>query len=256
MRLPLLALTAMSALLSSCTDFDVPKTEAAPVTPQKSTVTRSTSQGEAALRRVARRVEPVAERMCRQERKPKRAIECDFLILVDKRAAKGPNAYQTLDKKSGRPIIAFNVPMLRTIKNDDEIAFILGHEAGHQIGAHINKTRTSATLGAVLLGTVIQAAGGNAAAVENAQQIGGTFGARAYSKDFELEADVLGTYIAEAAGYNPIRGAKSFARFGGGSNSFLSTHPPSGNRIATVNAAAADIKRQRAAGKTPRPPRN
>jgi len=91
--------------------------------------------------------------------------------------------------------------------------------------------------------------------VKDAQKIGSAFAARAYSKEYELEADVLGAYIAEAAGYDPVRGARSFARFGGGSNSFLSTHPPSGNRIATVNKAAADIKRQRAQGKTPRPPR-
>lgn len=254
MRLSLFALSITAGLVS-CTDFDVPETKPTPVAAEKSTITRSTSQGEAALRRVQRKVEPVAERMCREERKPARSIECDFLIIVDRSAAKVPNAYQTLDKKSGRPIIAFNVPMLRTIKNDDEIAFILGHEAGHQIGAHIAKTRTTATAGAILLGTIIQAAGGNAAAVKDAQKIGGSFAARAYSKEFELEADVLGAYVSEAAGYDPVRGARSFARFGGGSNSFLSTHPASGNRIATVNAAAEQIKRQRAQGLTPRPPR-
>ncbi len=248
----LLPILIAAFALSSCTNFDVPKTEAADVSPQKSTITRTQAQGEAALFRVARKVEPVAERMCREERKPQRAIECDFKIIVDRNPSRGPNAYQTLDRKTGRPIIAFNVPMLRTIRNDDEIAFILGHEAGHQIGAHIAKTQSSATLGAVLLGSVIQAAGGNSAAIDQAQRVGGAFGARAYSKNYELEADLVGTYIAEAAGYNPIRGAKSFARFGGGSNSFLSTHPPSGNRIATVNAAAADIARQRAAGQTPR----
>jgi len=250
MRLYPILLSA--AILSACTNYEVPQTEVATVTPQKSTITRTQSQGEAALRRVARKVEPVAEQMCRQERKPKRAIECNFLITVDRKAAKAPNAYQTLDRKTGQPIIAFNVPMLRTIRNDDEIAFILGHEAGHQIGAHIAKTRSSATLGAVLLGSVIQAAGGNSAAIDQAQRVGGAFGARAYSKNYELEADLIGAYVAEAAGYDPVRGARSFSRFGGGSGGFLSTHPPSGNRIATVNAAAADIARQRAAGQTPR----
>lgn len=241
-----------AGLLSACTEVELPNAPPVAVQKQESSVLRSQAQGTAILKRVSRRVEPVAERICREERRPTRAIECNFRIVVDTGPAKAPNAYQTLDRKTGQPVIAFNVPMLRTARNDDEIAFIMGHEAGHQIGAHIAKSQTSAGLASVILGGLIAASGGSAAAIDSAQKFGGAVGSRIYSKNYELEADVIGAYVADAAGYDPARGAQSFARFSGGSNALLSTHPPSASRIATVMATVEDIKRQRALGQTPK----
>lgn len=72
-------------------------------------------------------------------------------------------------------------------------------------------------------------------------QLGAAAGQTAYSQSYELEADVIGTYIAKSAGYNPIQGARYFARpepkkSQSGKLSFWGTHPPDEKRIATVIA--------------------
>ena len=132
--------------------------------------------------------------------------------------------------------------MLTTVKNDDEIAFILSHEAGHQIARHLMRRASNQALGAwVALGAASAAGITDREALQTIGKLGGAFGALSYSKEHELEADRLGTIIAHQAGYDPVLGAKSFARFPG-SSSFLSTHPPSNARYQTVLRTAAQLK--------------
>ncbi len=249
-----LILVAALGLGACDTEYAIPEVSTVtPITAQKTEVTRSANAGVAAFRRVASRVEPVAEATCRAENSQAAGRFCDFRLVVDNRPNQPPNAFQSIGK-DGRPVITFNIAMLRTAQNDDELAFILGHEAGHQIAQHINKASTQATLGGILLGGIVAAAGGSQTAVRDAANIGGSVGARAYSQTFELEADVIGTYIADRAGYNARRGARSFARFSGGGG-IMSTHPPSGRRLATVNATADRIAAEKARGITPQLPR-
>jgi predicted Zn-dependent protease len=66
-------------------------------------------------------------------------------------------------------------------------------------------------------------------------------GARSYSKNFELEADALGTVITHNAGYNPVRGAEFFSQLPDPGNRFLGTHPPNAQRIETVRRVAAGL---------------
>lgn len=230
-------------LLSACT---VASEAPVPDTGTGFRITRSAQEAVDAYVRVAARVEPVAERACREKNPSAPSVYCDFRILVDGRTDQPPNAYQTIGK-DGRPVLAFNIPMIATIQNDDEIAFILGHEAGHQIRNHLVKANVSSNLAATILGSIFAATGGTAAEVQQAQRIGGTLGARVYSKQHELEADETGTYIAHLAGYDPLVGARSFARFSGG-GSVLSTHPGAGQRMKTVSRAMARINALRAQG--------
>lgn len=230
-------------LLAACA---VPVQDSAPVDPQPFRITRSADEAVAAYIRVSRRIEPVAERLCRDKNPTAPATYCDFQILVERSTNQPPNAFQTIGK-DGRPIIAFNVPMVATVENDHEIAFILGHEAGHQIRSHIVKANANANLGAALAGVLSSLGGGGPNSVARAQRLGGQIGARAYSQDHELQADEVGAYIAHLAGYDPLIGAQSFARFSGGNNP-LSTHPPTGARLATVQRTVARINALRAAG--------
>lgn len=177
---------------------------------------------------VVRTVEPVAERECRA-RAPR--LNCDFRIVIDKRPGQPPNAYQTLER-SGRPVITFTLALIADARNRDELAFVMGHEAGHHIAGHIRKTQQSALVGAVLGGVLASATG--IEDVQTVQRIGATVGARTYSKDFELQADVLGTVIAYRAGYDPKRGAEFFSRIPDPGNRFLGSHPPNAQRRATV----------------------
>ena len=218
----------------------VPKTT--PSNPQV-TKLRSASSGLAAFKRVTGRVEPVAERSCRQMHPKAPTKFCDFQIKVLNNPKQPPNAFQSIGKDA-RPVITFNINMIRSIQNDHEIAFIMGHEAGHQMATHLIKQRQNATAGAVVGGIL---AGVLGASVNTGTDLGGLVGARSYSKNFELQADRIGTYIADRAGYNPVIGARSFNRTKG-SNAFLATHPPSQDRINTVNQTAARIKAAKASG--------
>lgn len=189
-----------------------------------------------AFSRMVAAVEPVAERECR-DRAPD--LDCDFRIVVDDRAGQPANAYQTLDN-SGRPVLAFTLALIAEAENADELAFVLSHEAAHHILRHLGRQTQNATMGAVVFGqlaAVLTAA--DQAAIRSAQEIGAAVGARSYSKDFELEADRLGTVITLRAGYDPLRGAEFFTRIPDPGNRFLGTHPPNRDRIAVVQRTVA-----------------
>ena len=183
-------------------------------------------------------VEPVAERICRAEAP---GAKCDFQIVVDQRPDQPPNAYQTLDK-AGRPIIAFTVSLIAETRNRDEIAFIIGHEAAHHIAGHLARRAESAQRGALLAGVLASIGGAADDAVRAAVQLGAEVGARTYSKDFELEADALGTVIAFRAGFDPVVGARYFERIPDPGNRFLGTHPPNRQRVQTVRETMSSLR--------------
>jgi len=185
---------------------------------------------------VVKRMEPVAERECRHRRAF--GSNCDFKIVVDDRKGQAPNAYQKLDN-NGRPVIVFTRALINQTRNQDELAFVLGHEAAHHIKGHIPKTQQSAVAGAVVGGLLAAVLGVDDAGIQEAQRLGGAVGARTYSKEYELEADSLGTIITKHAGYDPVRGAAFFSRIPDPGNRFLGSHPPNAKRIAVVRRTAA-----------------
>jgi Zn-dependent protease with chaperone function len=187
---------------------------------------------------VVNTVRPVAERECRA-RSPR--ADCNLQIVIDDRPGQPPNAFQTVDRQ-GRPIIAFTLALIAEARNRDELAFILGHEAGHHIAGHLPRAQQSAVAGALILGTLASISGAAADDVRVAQDLGATVGARRFSKEFELEADALGTVIAYRAGYDPARGAEFFTRIPDPGNRFLGTHPPNTERRATVLNTLAQIR--------------
>ncbi|MTJ03135.1 MAG: peptidase M48 [Sediminimonas qiaohouensis] len=187
--------------------------------------------------RVVDAIEPVAEAECRA-RAP--ALGCDYRIVVDTRTELPPNAFQTVDDV-GRPVIGFTIAMVGEVRNADELAFVMAHEAAHHIRAHIPRQRRNATAGAILMGGLAALSGADGAGIRSAQDLGASVGARSYSKEFELEADSLGTVIAARAGFDPLRGAEFFTRIPDPGNRFLGTHPPNAARIAVVRRRAAGL---------------
>lgn len=216
-----------------------------PPSPQSGSTTASTGAVPDALEGRARtfvevvdRVEPVAEQVCRA-RAP--GSDCDFVILVDDRPGVPANAFQTLDRR-GRPVVVVTAPLIADARNPDELAFILGHEAAHHIAGHIPRARTNAQIGAMILGGIAEAAGQNRQAIDEAARLGATVGSRRYAKEFELEADALGTLIAERAGFDAIRGAQFFARIPDPGDRFLGTHPPNAARQELVRRTALSVR--------------
>lgn len=219
-------------------------------TPQSARPNPTPSSSDAALRAqaeaaadqfeaVVTRMEPVAEAMCRERRRG----NCDFLIAVDSRPGQPPNAFQTVNAQ-GRPILAFNIALIAAVRNEDELAFVVGHEAAHHIADHLDRQQQNAAIGAQIFGEAASSVfGSNAEAIRAGQELGAVVGSRTYSKEFELEADALGTVITHRAGFDPVRGAAFFNQLPDPQNQFLGTHPPNAQRIETVRRVSASLGR-------------
>ncbi len=235
---PLLA--TLGFLVAGC-EVAGPVSPAAPIPAPTQAAAAPLPAGERSLARtfvqVVNRLEPVAERECRISAPQ---LNCDFLIVVDDRPNQPPNAFQTVDEQ-GRPIIAFTLSLIAGAENEDEIAFVMAHEAAHHIENHLAQQQRNATLGAAVFAQLANVSGGGEEAIRTAQELGAAVGARTYSKDFELEADRLGTIIAARAGYNPVRGAEFFFRIPDPGDRFLGTHPANADRVRIVRETAAGL---------------
>ena len=188
---------------------------------------------------VIRRMEPAIERECVERRT--RPINCNFQFVVDDREGQDINAFQTVDA-AGRPIIGFTLALIAATRNDDELAFVVAHEASHHILNHLSQKSNAANAGAVILGGLATVYSGNPVAVQTAQRIGASVGTRYYSRDWELEADYLGSVITLNAGYDPRNGARFFERIPDPGNHVLGTHPARAQRIAQVDSAVSDVR--------------
>ncbi len=257
---------ALASLAACGTTYQMPKVDAA-ITSRADTMfveaqaeperrLASERTGIARFNRVARRVEPVAKKFCENELANKPDIDCNVGLELDRKMDER-NAYFTYAKPGNKaPVIRFSLPILQDVKSDDEVAFILGHEYGHLIGQHIQKKQTQQLVGALIMGTLTAAANANNPyadpnAVSQNMELGAAVGGFAFSKTYELESDMLGTRIAHAAGYDPVKGAKFFARdeevkSENGQLSFWGTHPADAERIAVVIATTEQIKARQA----------
>jgi Zn-dependent protease with chaperone function len=233
------AILAALVLLTGCADIYAPKTTPVPIPVAAQTDLLPTpEQAVKSFVEVIERVEPVAEDLCRART---RGVNCDLQIFVDARVTLPPNAFQTVDK-TGRPIIVFTIALIAGARNADEIAFVLGHEASHHILGHITKREETAQTTAILAAVLAQSSGAGPNEVRNATRFGAELGARRYSKDFELEADALGTEIAYLAGYDPVRGATFFSRLPDPGDQFLGSHPPNAQRQELVRQMVARLR--------------
>lgn len=215
--------------LAAC---DVPQQGAPVFEPQMSPAEAARSFGA-----VVRAVEPVAERECRNRTS---GVNCDFRIAVDSRKSEPANAFQHIDEQ-GRPVITFTVALIASAATADEMAFVMSHEAAHHIMRHIERQRQNAQASAVVFGGLATLTGGDATDIEYARKLGAVVGARSYSREFELEADELGTIITYRAGYNPLKGARFFTRIPDPGDRFLGTHPPNDERLMKVRTTSESL---------------
>lgn len=222
--------------------------------PDRGRVSRAAA--ERRFQRVARRVEPVAEKFCEAETASVEGFDCDVEVAIDYKLQER-NAYFTYIKE--QPVIFMTLPILQDMQSDDEVAFVMAHEYGHLVGQHMQKKQKQAMAGAVLLGAITAYSNAQAAsagvsydpnAVDRNMELGAAAGSMVYSQTYELESDTLGTRIAKASGYDPVKGAEYFARpedarTDAGKLSFWGTHPPDEKRLATVLSVNAQIEAQK-----------
>lgn len=232
----LICLMAGLSLMAACAPVTAPAPQPTLAAPAPAPVApRKAAQN---FVQVIARVEPVAEAVCRENT---RGVPCDLKIVVDDRPGLPANAYQTLDAQ-GRPIVAFTAALIADARNTDELAFVLGHEAAHHIAGHIPRAQETALAGALVAGVLASVSGADPRVIQEAQRMGAALGARSFSKDFELEADRLGTIIAYRAGFAPLRGAEFFGRLPDPGDRFLGSHPPNEKRIETVRRTLQGLR--------------
>lgn len=233
-----LILAAAALSLLGCSAVQRAPTQAAVPAPQRGAFALTPQMAAQNFVAVLDAVEPVAESICQSAGTVQ---NCDFQIAIDRRSGLPPNAFQTIDD-AGRPIIAFTLSLIADAQSRDELAFIMGHEAGHHIAGHLARQQSSALEGAVLGGVLATLSGASQRGIDRAAEMGAGLAARRYSKIFELEADLIGTRIALAAGFDPVRGAAFFDRLPDPGDAFLGTHPANADRKAIVAREAARLR--------------
>ena len=141
----------------------------------------------------------------------------------------------------GGKIMFFTGIITKLKLTDDEIAAIMGHEMAHALREHGRERMSHAyaqSAGINLIGAVTGMSQGTGQLLQTAAQVGLSL---PHSRGQETEADVLGLELLARAGYNPNAAVtlwqKMAAATGGSSGSFLSTHPGSGQRIQSLQAA-------------------
>jgi hypothetical protein len=160
-------------------------------------------------------------------------------IPIELKSDSSPDAFSTGDK------IVIHSSILRMARTDAQLAFVVGHELAHANLGHLETRRANEFLGwaggaaidaGILLGGI---------------PTGGVFrrefaraGERAFSVEFEREADYVGAYYAARAGY-VLADAEEFWRTlameNPDSNRITVTHPITPVRFVQMQKVAAEI---------------
>ena len=145
--------------------------------------------------------------------------------------------------------IVFYEGIMQYADTPDYIAVVMGHEMAHAIAKHGNERMSQSSainvIGSIASEVIGQKKGSTA---QSLFDIGFGIGAQAgvllpYSRKHEYEADKIGMYIMDIAGYDVNAAPRFWERMQDGStastNDFLSTHPSDAKRIAALKEAIA-----------------
>lgn len=131
-------------------------------------------------------------------------------------------------------------PLMELCRHEqNEVAFILGHEMGHVIRGHAMSRIVSSSAIAV----VSRAAPIRGLLTGWLQRVGVQFLESAYSQDIESEADRFGVRLVAGAGYDPHACVQLLSRLAGLSSpahpfdlgGYFSSHPPFAVRINRIS---------------------
>lgn len=142
-----------------------------------------------------------------------------------------PNAFVLPNGKIG-----VTTALLNLVKNDDQLASVIGHEVGHVRAQHAAERYSQTALTSVGLQIAQGVAGDYGQAVGALGGVGAQLGVLLpFSRQHELEADRLGVDYMQAAGYKPSEAIALWrimaAQRQGSQPEFASTHPSDASRI-------------------------
>jgi len=139
---------------------------------------------------------------------------------------------------------------LLRIRDEAELAFVLGHEAGHFTAQHsLRLWRRMKDASAWLSAFQMVAYGAGAGTAAQLGMLAGSAALFKYSRDMEREADAIGFKHVVAQGWAPSAGADLWARMWREEQTrrydrplpVFSTHPASQERLTDIRAEAAAI---------------
>jgi hypothetical protein len=131
-----------------------------------------------------------------------------------------------------------NRGMMEKARTEGEIAGVMAHELSHVALRHGTAQQTKATpyqvgtIAGAILGSIV--GGGWGQVISQGSQFGFGTAFLRFSREYEKQADLLGTHIMARAGYDPRDMANVFKTIeqesGAGGPQWMSDHPNPGNR--------------------------
>ena len=129
---------------------------------------------------------------------------------------------------------------------DAQLAAVMGHEIAHALREHSREKASQETLSNVVVQGIAASGARNAGAAGMLTGVGAQFLLHLpFSRQMELEADVMGLELMARAGYDPRaapdvwRKMQKLSR--GGQIEFLSTHPNDDTRISRLEEAIPKV---------------
>lgn len=161
----------------------------------------------------------------------------DYVVFIDE----APNAFVMPGGHVG-----VTVGLLDLVgANDDQLAAVIGHEAGHVVAHHAAERYSQQSTSKILLGIAGAAAGSSSEFGRGLSSYGGDASQYLFllpfSRKHELEADRLGVDFMQRAGYDPREAVTLWRKMqaqqgGSGKPEIASTHPSDASRIAALQA--------------------
>ena len=163
---------------------------------------------------------------------------CDYPLIISSQAIVNASA-------DGNTILVTQ-GMMDFASDNNELAIVIGHELAHNSMRHIDAKRINA-LGGLLLDILAAAIG------VNTQGAFTQAAANAYSQEFEAEADYVGLYFVELAGYEIKNAAYFWRRMGvkhPGSiaKNHAASHPSTPERFVSIEDTVKEINQKKIAG--------
>jgi Zn-dependent protease with chaperone function len=192
----------------------------------------------------------------------------DRLVAVAPQELKQPVYQYSFTPVNLKEINAFALPggpmfvqrgMFDAAASEGEVVGVMAHELSHVLLRHGTANATKAENPWLQIGQMAGAiggavvGGGAGSAIAQGSQLGlGSLLLR-YSRDFEKQADLLGSQIMAKAGYDPRSLAHMFetiakeSKGSGGTPQWMSSHPDPGNRTVYITKEAQSLQIAQAA---------
>ena len=144
--------------------------------------------------------------------------------------------------------IRINTGLITRLKlTDDELAVVVGHEIAHALREHGREKMSQQVLSSAVVNAIANSRSRYANTSSELAKYGAQFFVHLpFSRDMELEADVLGLELMARAGFDPSQATSLWRKMksqgGSASVEFFNTHPDHDRRIAELESVVPKVQ--------------